>query len=65
MGGTTLHAGILAQWFEMLLLLLLFLKIHYYGCQWDFTWCNDTYIHHIFTILTIFYRLSINAIKKY
>ena len=42
MGGTALHAGILAQWFEMLLLLV-FLKIRYYGRQWDFIWCNATY----------------------
>ena len=37
MGGTTLHAGIVAQWFEILLLLP-FLKICYYGRQWDFIW---------------------------
>ena len=30
-----LHAGILAQWFEMLLLLP-FQKLHYYGTHWDF-----------------------------
>ena len=35
MGGTALPAGILAQWFEILLLLL-FLKMYYYGRQWDF-----------------------------
>ena len=40
MGGTTLHAGIVAQWFEILLLYL-FLKICYNGRQWDFIWCND------------------------
>ena len=40
MGGTTLHAGILAQWFEMLLLLLC-LMIHYYGRQCDFIWCRE------------------------
>ena len=39
MGGIALHAGILAQWFEMLLLL----PIRNYGRQWDFIWCNDTY----------------------
>ena len=41
MGGTTPHAGIVAQWFEILLLLP-FLKICYYGRQWDLIWCNDT-----------------------
>ena len=41
MGGTTLHADPLAHWFEMLLLLP-FLKIRYYGHQWDFIWCNAT-----------------------
>ena len=38
MGGTTLHAGILAQWFEMLFLYFFL----YYGRQWDFIWGNDT-----------------------
>ena len=38
MGGTTLHAGIVAQWFEILLVF----KISYYGRQWDLIWCNDT-----------------------
>ena len=33
MGGTTLHAGIVVQW----------LKICYYGRQWDFIWCKDTF----------------------
>ena len=43
MEGTVLNAGILAQWFEMLLMLLFFLfKIRYYGRQWDFIWCNAT-----------------------
>ena len=40
MGDTTLHAGIVAQWFEILLLSF-FLKICYH-CQWDFICCNDT-----------------------
>ena len=39
MGGTALHAGILALWFEILL--VTFLKIRYYGHQWDFIWCNN------------------------
>ena len=39
MGGTTLHAGIVAQWFETSVTLL---KICYYGRQWDLIWCNDT-----------------------
>ena len=37
MGGITLYAGILAQWFEMLLLL------RYYGRQWHCIWCNATF----------------------
>ena len=41
MGGTTLHAGIVAQWFEILLLLKTF-KICYYGRECDFCVCNDT-----------------------
>ena len=41
MGGTILNAGILVQWFEMLLLLFV-LKISYYGRQWDFIWSNAT-----------------------
>ena len=40
MGGTTLHAGILTQWFEMLFLLL-FLKIRYYS-QWNCIGFNAT-----------------------
>ena len=40
MGGTTLHAGIVAQWFETAS--VTFLKICYYGRQWDLIWCNDT-----------------------
>ena len=39
MGGTTLHAGILSQWFEMLLQL----HLKRYGRQWDFIWCDATY----------------------
>ena len=61
MGCTTLHAGILAQWFEILLRLLLlfvlfvfclfcflvfFLKIRYVGRQWDFISCNATWYYH-------------------
>ena len=42
MEDTALQAGILAQWFELLLLLLL-LKIHYYCYQWDFIWCIATF----------------------
>ena len=42
MGSTKLHAGILAQWFEMLLLLHLKKKIRYYGRQWCFSWSNAT-----------------------
>ena len=34
MGGTTLHAGIVAQWFEILLLSS-FLKMCYYGRHWE------------------------------
>ena len=41
MGGTTLHAGIVAQWFGNSASVT-FLKIFYYGRQWDFIWCNDT-----------------------
>ena len=41
MGGTTLHAGIVAQWFEIYASVT-FLKICYYGRQWDLIWCNDT-----------------------
>ena len=41
MGRTTLHAGIVAQWFEILLFVT-FLKMCYYGRQWDLIWCNDT-----------------------
>ena len=41
MGGIELHAGILAHWFAILLLLP-FLKIRYYGRQWGFILCNDT-----------------------
>ena len=40
MGGTALHAGILAEWCEMLLL-----SLRYYGRQWDFILCNDTLYH--------------------
>ena len=43
MGGTALHACILTQWFEMLLLLFK-KKIRYYGRQWDFIWYNETSI---------------------
>ena len=35
MGGTTLHAGIVAQWFEMLLMLPLKKKICFYSGPWD------------------------------
>ena len=41
MGGTTLHAGIVAQWLEIMLVLT-FLKICYYDGQWYLIWCNDT-----------------------
>ena len=42
MGGTTLHAGIVAQWFRNSASVT-FLKICYYGRQRDFIWCNDIY----------------------
>ena len=42
MGGTTLHAGMVAPmvWNSAS---VTFLKKCYYGCQWDLIWCNDTY----------------------
>ena len=36
MGGTTLHAGILAQWFEMLFRLLLFKRYASMDVIWIF-----------------------------
>ena len=40
MGGTTLHAGIVAQWFEFCFCIIL--ENMLYGRQWDLIWCNDT-----------------------
>ena len=39
MGCTTLHAGIVAQWFEILLRLLLLLFVLFVFCLFWFFWC--------------------------
>ena len=45
MGGTTLHAGISGPMIRNSASVT-FLKICYYGRQWDLIWCNDTCKEH-------------------